>query len=88
MNSKYSLASAAGMIADPSRAAMLMALLDGSSLPAVRAAAYANTIWLLQFGQTVGLGLIFLVAGHVSLVSLFEPPDRLELAADETASAG
>ena len=47
---------------------------------AVRAAAYANTIWLLQFGQAVALGLIFLFSGHVSLDGLFEPPERFEQA--------
>jgi len=38
-----------------------------------RVAGYANTIWLLQFGQQVLLGLVFLVAGHVSLAGLFKP---------------
>jgi uncharacterized protein (TIRG00374 family) len=38
---------------------------------AVRAAAFANTLWLLQFGQQIGLGLVFLLAGHVSLRGLF-----------------
>ena len=53
----------------------------------VRAAAYSNTIWLLQFGQQVGLGTIFLLAGHVSLRGIFgrnsEPPEAL---ADAAAS--
>jgi hypothetical protein len=40
---------------------------------AARIAGYANTIWLLQFGQQVLLGLVFLVAGHVSLAGLFKP---------------
>jgi hypothetical protein len=35
-----------------------------------RGAAYANTIWLLQFGEQCTLGLIFLIAGHVSLKGL------------------
>lgn len=35
-----------------------------------RGAAYANTIWLLQFGVQCALGLIFLLAGHVSLKGL------------------
>lgn len=35
-----------------------------------RGAAYANTIWLLQFGTQCALGLIFLLAGHVSLKGL------------------
>lgn len=47
---------------------------------AVRAAAYANTIWALQVGQAVALGLVFLVSGHVSLAGLFEPPERIERA--------
>jgi glycosyltransferase 2 family protein len=44
------------------------------SVPAVasRAAAYANTIWLLQFGQQVLTGLPFLLGGRVSLQGLFE----------------
>ena len=43
---------------------------DGFS---ARGAAFANTVWLLQFGEQVALGLIFLVAGHVSLKGLFGP---------------
>jgi uncharacterized membrane protein YbhN (UPF0104 family) len=42
---------------------------------AVRAAAFANTLWLLQFGQQIGLGLVFLLAGHVSLRGLFRRDD-------------
>lgn len=37
-----------------------------------RAAAYANTIWALQFGQQVALGLIFVSLGHVSLKGLLD----------------
>jgi hypothetical protein len=33
----------------------------------VPAAAFANTVWLLQLGQQIGLGVAFLLAGHVSL---------------------
>jgi uncharacterized protein (TIRG00374 family) len=33
-------------------------------------AAFANTIWLLQFVEQVALGMIFLIAGHVSLKGL------------------
>lgn len=33
----------------------------------IPAAAYANTVWLLQLGQQLTLGLLFLFAGHVSL---------------------
>lgn len=41
--------------------------------PAVgaRAAGFANTVWMLQFGMSVLLGLIFLFVGHVSLKGLF-----------------
>jgi uncharacterized protein (TIRG00374 family) len=35
-----------------------------------RGAAFTNTIWLLQFVVQVSLGLVFLVAGHVSLKGL------------------
>jgi hypothetical protein len=38
-----------------------------------RGAAFANTIWLLQFIVQVGLGTTFLVAGHVSLRGLLGP---------------
>jgi glycosyltransferase 2 family protein len=44
----------------------------GASEVGVRAAAYANSIWLLQFGQQVLLGLFFLVADNVSLRGLFK----------------
>jgi uncharacterized protein (TIRG00374 family) len=39
------------------------------SVPAVAAAAaaYANTIWMLQLGQQVALGLVFWLAGNVRL---------------------
>jgi hypothetical protein len=40
---------------------------DGFSF---QGAAFANTVWLLQFLEQVGLGLIFLIAGHVSLKGL------------------
>ncbi len=40
---------------------------------AARAAGYANTIWLLQFGQQVVLGLLYLAAGHVSLAGILGP---------------
>ena len=46
-----------------------------------RGAGFANTIWLLQFIVQVGLGTVFLVAGHISLKGLLgaspvedEPP--------------
>ena len=40
---------------------------DGFS---ARGAAFANTLWLLSFGEQCTLGLIFLLAGHVSLKGL------------------
>ena len=43
---------------------------DGFS---ARGAGFANTVWLLQFGEQCTLGLIFLVAGHVSLKGLLGP---------------
>jgi hypothetical protein len=39
---------------------------------AARSAGYSNTIWLLQFGQQVLTGLLFLAIGHVSLRGLFD----------------
>jgi DNA-binding transcriptional ArsR family regulator len=42
MNSKYPLAAAAALIADPARAAMLTALLDGGSMPAGQLALVAG----------------------------------------------
>jgi uncharacterized protein (TIRG00374 family) len=52
---------------------------------AVSAVAYAHTIWLIQFLQAVGLGVVFLLSGHVSLAGLFEPPERLEPTATAAA---
>lgn len=43
---------------------------------AARVAAYGNMIWLLQFGQQVLTGLVFLAIGHVSLANLFDPPEE------------
>ncbi len=43
-----------------------------------RGAALANTIWLLTFCVQCGLGLAFLVAGHVSLKGLLGAPAVLE----------
>ena len=46
-------------------------------------AAFANTVWLLQFFVQVALGTIFLIAGHVSLKGLFGalPAEEEEAAA-------
>jgi uncharacterized membrane protein YbhN (UPF0104 family) len=45
------------------------------TVPAVaaRAVGYANSIWMLQFGQQVGLGLLFWFAGRISLAGLLGP---------------
>jgi len=46
-------------------------------------AAFANTVWLLQFLEQVALGTVFLVAGHVSLKGLLgaAPVEEEEAAA-------
>jgi uncharacterized protein (TIRG00374 family) len=62
------------------------AALQTGAAVAVSAVAYAHTIWLLQFIQAVGLGLVFLLTGHVSLAGLFEPPERFEPAIEPSAT--
>lgn len=52
------------------QAGLSLFVADGFS---AHGAGYANTVWLLQFGEQVALGLIFLVAGHVSLKGLLGP---------------
>jgi hypothetical protein len=52
------------------QAGLSLFAVDGFS---ARGAAFANTIWLLQFGEQCALGLVFLVAGHVSLKGLLDP---------------
>ncbi|MFN2549192.1 MAG: lysylphosphatidylglycerol synthase transmembrane domain-containing protein [Myxococcales bacterium] len=52
------------------QAGLSLFVVDGFS---ARGAGYANTVWLLQFGEQVALGLVFLVAGHVSLKGLLGP---------------
>ena len=67
------------------------ALVDGSPM-ANQVAAYANTIWLMQFGVQLCLGLFFLAYSHLTLKGLFsfsgsEPGE--EAAADASrATAG
>jgi uncharacterized protein (TIRG00374 family) len=61
------------------------AMTTGSAL-AVSGVAYAMAIWALQFLQAVGLGLVFLLGGHVSLAGLFEPPERLEASPEASAT--
>lgn len=53
----------------------------------VRAAAYANTIWMLQFSQQVLFGLFFLVVGNVSLRGLFKL-EELEVQPVTASTAG
>jgi len=48
---------------------------DGFS---ARGAAYANTVWLLNFCEQLALGLTFLLAGHVSLKGLFGSVPQVE----------
>jgi uncharacterized protein (TIRG00374 family) len=38
---------------------------------AARAAGFANTVWMFQFGSQVALGVIFMLLGHVSLRGLW-----------------
>jgi uncharacterized membrane protein YbhN (UPF0104 family) len=38
---------------------------------AARAAGYANTVWMMQFGMQIMLGVIFMLLGHVNLRGLF-----------------
>jgi len=39
---------------------------------AAHAAGYANALWMLNFGVQVGLGLLFMLLGHVSLRGLLQ----------------
>lgn len=45
---------------------------------AARAAGFANTVWMFQFGVQVALGLTFMLLGHVSLRGLLvaRPPEE------------
>lgn len=54
----------------------------------VQAAAYANTVWLLQLGQQVGLGVAFLLAGQVSLRGILGKDAALADEPDPTSGAG
>jgi uncharacterized membrane protein YbhN (UPF0104 family) len=45
---------------------------------AARAAGYANTVWMLQFGVQVALGLVFMLLGHVALRGLFDRSTEAE----------
>ena len=52
-----------------------------------QAVAFANTIWMLQFVTQVGLGLVFLLSGHVSLKGLLGGPPSEEDSPAEGAAA-
>jgi glycosyltransferase 2 family protein len=61
-----------------------LSLFDAAGFSA-RGAAFANTVWLLQFAEQVALGTIFLVSGHVSLKGLLgASPTEDEVAAPAT----
>jgi len=66
------------------QAGLSLFVADGFS---ARAAGLANTLWMLSFGQQVALGLIFLLAGHVSLRGLLMPGAALQEEAPATAAA-
>jgi glycosyltransferase 2 family protein len=66
------------------QAGLSLFVADGFS---ARAAGLANTLWMLSFGQQVALGLIFLVAGRVSLHGLLVPSAALQEDAPATAAA-
>jgi uncharacterized protein (TIRG00374 family) len=59
-----------------------LSLFDPAGFSA-RGAGFANTIWLLQFAEQVTLGVVFLLAGHVSLRGLL----RTEPVEDEAPAA-
>ncbi|MFL5365503.1 MAG: lysylphosphatidylglycerol synthase transmembrane domain-containing protein [Myxococcales bacterium] len=54
---------------------------------AARAAAYANTTWMLQFGVQVGLGITFMLLGHVALRGLFGRSDEPAADPEPTGAA-
>jgi uncharacterized protein (TIRG00374 family) len=43
-----------------------------------RAVAFANVMWIIQFGQQVLFGLLFLPSRHIRLAQLFEAPREVE----------
>jgi len=52
-----------------------------------RAAGYANTVWMLQFGVQVLLGVIFMLSGHVALGGLFGRSAEAERDAEAVAAS-
>ena len=56
---------------------------------AARSAGYANTIWMLQFGQQVALGLLFWVGSRIALGDVLgrDPVPEVEVEAVEVTSA-
>jgi uncharacterized protein (TIRG00374 family) len=54
---------------------------------AARAAGYANTVWMLNFGVQVGLGALFMLLGHVSLRGVLQPSREASSDVDLPAAA-
>lgn len=82
MNTKYPLASTAALIADPGRAAMLTALLDGGSLPAGELARIAGAS-----AQSASMHLAQLVDGGLVTVRQVGRHRYYRLAKPEVAHA-
>lgn len=53
---------------------------------AAHAAAFANTTWMMQFGVQIGLGLTFMLLGHVALRGLFSRSDESTAESEATAA--
>jgi uncharacterized membrane protein YbhN (UPF0104 family) len=58
-----------------------------SSPVGARAAAYANTTWMLQLGTQLALGLTFMLLGHVALRGLFAPSDEPAASREPTVAS-
>ena len=57
-----------------------VSLFQPAALESARVAAFANTIWILQFSVQVALGLIFMAASHITVRGLFSfTPDGFSL---------
>jgi glycosyltransferase 2 family protein len=54
---------------------------------AAHAAGYANALWMMNFGVQVGLGLLFMLLGHVSLRGVLQPSPETGPEADLPAAA-
>jgi DNA-binding transcriptional ArsR family regulator len=82
MTAQYSLADVAALIGEPTRAAMLLALLDGRALPATELAAFANIS-----ASTTSLHLAKLVQGGLLAVRKAGRHRYYRLASVEAAHA-